>query len=161
MHARGARRTLAAMGSHALFLHAADAMSHAATWYMAACAAAGAALGIVLSSGGGLARRALRRPTAAAFELRAWGVRDGTWWAEVERTATRRHALPVDGWRLVTDAGEPRIPAVEPMANNASRHRFGLVAATGGARPLRLEWRTNGRVTWSVDLVEAVAQHAA
>lgn len=149
------------MGPTPLFLHAADAMSHAATWYMAACAAAGAVLGVALSSGGTLVRRALRRPARASFELCAWGVRDGSWWAEVERAVPPDDRLPVDGWRLITGGGDALVPSVEPMRGDAARQRFGLVAATGGAKAVRLEWRTNDRVTWSVDLAETAAQRAA
>ncbi|MCK9520283.1 MAG: hypothetical protein M0R74_14850 [Dehalococcoidia bacterium] len=109
-------------------LHVADAATHAPLWMMVLLVLAGAGLGVVLTSGGGMLRRLHREGDGPAMHLLRWGRRDDTWWGEVEVGAG---SLLVDGWHVRTRSGRVLAPAVE-VVREAPPRTLGLVVVLEG-----------------------------
>ena len=105
------------------FLHAADAVAHAPWWVTTLCLAAGVGVGVALTSGGDIVRK-LRGGDARPFEVRRWGARDNSFWAEIEAHDGRDAAS--GSWSLVSDAG-PVALTVELLPKSGSRARAGLI----------------------------------
>ncbi|MGE5597430.1 MAG: hypothetical protein ACM3S1_15495 [Hyphomicrobiales bacterium] len=133
------------------FLHPADAASHAPAWLLALCLVGGAGVGLAITSGGTIVRRLHPPVPPARFVLQRWGARDGSCWAEIEDRQPGPE-LPVDGWRVRTNAGR-LLPATIELLPGTGR-RLGLVVALEpGDAPSAVEYLPPGAGSaWQADL---------